>query len=75
MSLGIAACCLIESRAADYELEPDSLRIEQLQEVVIDGARGRINEPFAVTNIERSELDSYSKTGRELPFLFSKTPA
>jgi iron complex outermembrane receptor protein len=74
LSLGIAACCLIESRAADYELEPDSLRIEQLQEVVIDGVRARINEPFAVTNIERSELDSYSKTGRELPFLFSKTP-
>ncbi|MBO7416209.1 MAG: TonB-dependent receptor plug domain-containing protein [Bacteroidaceae bacterium] len=56
------------------EFEPDSIRAERLQEVVIDGVRAHGNEPFAVTDIDRSRLDSYSKSGRELPFLFARTP-
>ena len=54
--------------------EADSLRLEQLNEVVINGVRAHENEPFATTDISRQELDDYSKSGRELPFLFSRTP-
>ena len=62
---------------ADVEnlvFDADSLRLEQLNEVVINGVRAHENEPFATTDIGRQELDSYSKSGRELPFLFSRTP-
>lgn len=54
--------------------DADSLRLEQLNEVVINGVRAHENEPFATTDISRQELDDYSKSGRELPFLFSRTP-
>ena len=56
------------------EADGDSLRMEQLQEVVVNGVRAQKNAPYAVTNIKRTELQDFSKTGRELPFLFSQTP-
>ena len=52
----------------------DSLRLEQLQEVVVKGVRAQKDAPFAIANIKKKELDAFSKTGRELPFLFSQTP-
>ena len=67
---GLTAKASVENLVSDA----DSLRLEQLNEVVIDGVRAHENEPFAVTNIDRSDLDSYSKSGRELPYLFSRTP-
>ena len=54
--------------------DADSLQLQQLYEVVIDGVRAHENEPFATTDISRQELDSYSKSGRELPFLLARTP-
>ena len=41
---------------------------------IINGVRAHENEPFATTDISRQELDSYSKSGRELPYLFARTP-
>lgn len=61
-------------KAGNETFEADSLRLRQLNEVVIDGVRAHENEPFATTEIGRQELDDYSKSGRELPFLFSRTP-
>ena len=67
---GLTAKADVENLVSDA----DSLRLEQLNEVVINGVRAHENEPFATTDISRQELDSYSKSGRELPFLFSRTP-
>ncbi|MCQ2068323.1 MAG: TonB-dependent receptor [Bacteroidaceae bacterium] len=67
---GLTAKAYVENLVSDA----DSLRLEQLNEVVINGVRAHENEPFATTDISRQELDSYSKSGRELPFLFSRTP-
>ena len=67
---GLTAKASVENLVSDA----DSLRLEQLNEVVINGVRAHENEPFAVTDIDRNLLDSYSKSGRELPFLFSRTP-
>ncbi len=52
----------------------DTTNFEMLQEVVVSGVRVQKNAPFAVSNIKTTELDDFSKTGKELPFLFSKTP-
>ena len=67
---GLTAKASVENLVSDA----DSLRLEHLNEVVIDGVRANENEPFATTDINRQELDDYSKSGRELPYLFARTP-
>ena len=52
----------------------DSTKVEQLQEVVVKGVRAQKNAPYAVANIKKQQLDDFSKTGKELPILFSQTP-
>ena len=52
----------------------DSLRLEQMQEVVVSGVRVQKNAPFAVANIKKAELQQHSSTGRELPLLLARTP-
>lgn len=64
----------LTAKAGNETSDADSVRLKQLNEVVIDGVRAHENEPFATTEIGRQELDNYSKSGRELPFLFSRTP-
>ena len=53
---------------------PDTLKVHELNEVVVSGVRVQKNAPFAVTNIKKVELNDFSKSGQELPFLFAKTP-
>lgn len=68
-SLAIAAPGIAHTAKAD-----DSIRSEKLQEVVVKGVRAQKNAPFAVANIKKTELNNFSKSGRELPFLFANTP-
>ena len=59
-----------QNRAALY----DSTQVEKLAEVVVRGVRAQKNAPYAISNIKKKELGDFSKTGKELPFLFSQTP-
>ena len=52
----------------------DSTRVEMLQEVVVKGVRAQKDAPFAVANIGKKELQDFSKTGKEMPFLLNRTP-
>lgn len=54
--------------------EPDSTSVEQLNEVVVKAVKASKNAPFAVSKIEAKELQQFGRTGRELPFLFARTP-
>ena len=74
LSLSLFASLTASSSTESYDPDTDSLRLEQLNDVVINGVRAHENEPFATTDISRQELDDYSKNGRELPFLFARTP-
>ena len=56
------------------QAETDSMRAMRLQEVVVNSVRAQKNAPYAVTNIKRQELDRFSTSGQELPFLFARTP-
>ncbi len=47
---------------------------EELQEVVVKGVRAQKNAPYAISNIKKAQLSEFSKTGKELPMLFSQTP-
>lgn len=66
--------CAAGMNAQDKSALYDSTKVEQLQEVVVKGVRAQRNAPYAVTNIKKQELNTFSKTGKELPFLFSQTP-
>ncbi len=75
ISFGIAALFIAASvKAQDINLVYDTTKYELLNEVVVSGVRVKDNAPFAVTNIKKVELNDFSKTGQELPFLFAKTP-
>ena len=72
---GIAALLVAANmNAQNNEVVNDTVRYEALNEVVVSGVRVQKNAPFAVTNIQKVELQDFSKTGQELPFLFAKTP-
>ncbi len=67
-SLMLAAAATIPAHA------DDSIHSEKLQEVVVKGVRAQKNAPFAVANIKKKVLENFSKSGKELPFLFANTP-
>lgn len=52
----------------------DSLRMEELNEVVVQAVKAQKNAPFAKTNVDKRTLENHSKTGKELPMLFTHTP-
>ena len=73
--LGTAAlACAVSMNAQRKAALYDSTQVEALQEIVIKGVRAQKNAPFAIANIKKQELNAFSKTGKELPFLFSQTP-
>ena len=65
---------LTVSAGAQQKWHYDSTKVEKLTEVVVSGVRAQSNAPYAIANIKKQTLDDHSKTGRELPFLFSQTP-
>ena len=69
-ALVCAAGANAQRKAALY----DSTQVEALNEIVVKGVRTQKNAPFAVANIKKKELNAFSNTGKELPFLFSQTP-
>ena len=69
-----ALVCAVSGNAQNRAVLYDSTQVEQLQEVVVKGVRAQKNAPYAVANIKKQQLDEFSKTGKELPFLFSQTP-
>ena len=60
--------------AQSSESRFDSAHVEQLQEVVVQGVRAQKDAPYAIANIKKQQLNEFSKSGQELPFLFARTP-
>lgn len=52
----------------------DSLRVEELGEVVVKAVKVQPSQPFAVSNIGAQALQNFSQSGQEMPFLFNRTP-
>ena len=74
LALSVAGISYASSAKVSMSEQMDSLREAEMQEVVVSAVRAQKNAPFAVSNIGRKELDQFSKTGQELPFLFARTP-
>ena len=69
-----ALACAVSMNAQNKAALYDSTQVEALNEIVVKGVRAQKNAPFAVSNIKKKELNAFSNTGKELPFLFSQTP-
>ncbi len=54
--------------------QPDTTKVEILNEAIVRGVRAQKNAPYAVANVDRKALSNFSGTGKELPFLLSTTP-
>ena len=72
----LAACtivCAALGTAAQAQ-EADSLYYYELSESVVSASLVPKDAPFAVSRIEKSELERFSLSAQELPFLFARTP-
>lgn len=67
-------CCVFASQVVWAQATIDTVKVHQLNEVVVKGVRAAKEAPYAVANIKKSELQQFSRTGKELPFLLSRTP-
>ncbi|MBO4642285.1 MAG: TonB-dependent receptor plug domain-containing protein [Bacteroidaceae bacterium] len=72
VSVALMGSALLGSSA--LAAEPDSIKINELNEVIVKAVKAPQNAPFAVSRIGLQELQQFSRTGQELPFLFSRTP-
>ena len=70
----IAALFFAANVNAQNENVNDTINFEMLNEVVVSGVRVQKNAPYAVSDIKKTELNEFAKTGQELPFLFARTP-
>ena len=65
---------LISVAGANAQTHLDTTKIHQLEDVVVKGVRAQENAPFAMADFKKSDLQNFSKSGKELPFLFANTP-
>ena len=74
IGVAMAAACVASVQMAQAQTTLDTLKVQNLHEVVVKGVRAPKNAPFAVANIKSSELQKFATSGKEMPFLFSRTP-
>ena len=74
VSIAFASACALYAHVAMAQQTIDTMKVQQISEVVVKAVRASKNAPFAVANINKSELQNFSRTGKELPFLFARTP-
>lgn len=71
---GAYASSTEEERFQALTEDGDSLKMLELGEAVVKAVKAPDNAPFAVTKISQKTLSEFAKSGRELPFLFARTP-
>ena len=70
----MASACVLSVQNIMAQTLPDTVEAQCVSEVVVKAVRATKTAPFAVANIKKSELQNFSRSGRELPFLFARTP-
>ncbi len=69
-----AAFAAISPLALNAQSQPDTAKAEILNESIVRGVRAQKNAPYAVADVNREALRSFSGSGKEIPFLLSTTP-
>ena len=70
----MAAACVAPMQAAETQAKLDTTSVQNISEVVVKAVRAPKSAPFAIANFNKQELHNFASSGRELPFLFSRTP-
>ena len=70
----VAAAFLIPAWTLNAQTDQDTTRARMLEASMVQGVRASKDAPFAVSNVGRKALESFSKSGMEIPFLLSSTP-
>lgn len=74
LMVGVAGSSLAANNDKENFSAPDSVMVAEMQEVVVKAVTVQKNAPFAVTKIQKEEVESFARTGQELPHLFARTP-
>lgn len=74
LTMGVATSALAANVNMSDDAKTDSISMQNLNEAVVMAVKAPKNAPFAVSNIGKAELAQFSKTGKELPLLFARTP-
>lgn len=69
IGVAMAAACVASVQMAQAQTTLDTLKVQNLHEVVVKGVRAPKNAPFAVANIKSGELQKFATSGKEMPFL------
>lgn len=68
------AATILSAGALKAQDVNDTTRVEALEASMVQSVRASKEAPFAVSNVGRSTLGEFSKSGKEIPFLLSSTP-
>lgn len=74
ISAAMAAACVVPSQAENTQTKLDTTNVQNISEVVVKAVRAPQSAPFAITNVQKQQLQDFAKSGKELPFLFARTP-
>ncbi|MBR7003939.1 MAG: TonB-dependent receptor plug domain-containing protein [Bacteroidales bacterium] len=69
-----AAAILCSAAVSSAQNVNDTTRTEVLEASVVKSVTVSKDAPFAVANIDYKDLDDFSRSGKEIPFLLSSTP-
>ena len=68
------AATIMSAAALKAQDVNDTTRVEALEASMVQSVMASKEAPFAVSNVGRSTLGEFSKSGKEIPFLLSSTP-
>ncbi len=68
------AATIMSTAALKAQDVNDTTRVEALEASMVQSVMASKEAPFAVSNVGRSTLGEFSKSGKEIPFLLSSTP-
>ena len=74
MFLATLAFAGVASTICARESELDSIHVEELSELVVKAVSAPKDAPFAVSRIGKMQLQEFSSSSKELPYLFAQTP-
>lgn len=68
ISAAMAAACVVPSQAENTQTKLDTTNVQNISEVVVKAVRAPQSAPFAITNVQKQQLQDFAKSGKELPF-------
>ena len=72
--LAVLALAGVAGMSSAQESERESARVAEVSEVGVAAVSAPQGAPFAVSRISKKELQEFSTSGQELPYLFARTP-